>query len=486
MNKLIIFHLCFFAMIGMISLQSCREKEELKKVTVYWEQELQRIDGFGVGEADWADEVYLFKQRDSVMDCLFGRQGLRLNILRGEIFPHYQDDKTVLDFEVSANLEVDSVKNNPDHSPNELLRRGQLWVTQEAKNKYQVNKLIFSVWSPPKWMKDNNGVSGGKLLNENYQNFADYLAAFYEAYASVGLVPYAISPSNEPGYAAPWNSCVWSASEMGDFIMNYLGPTFEKKKIDASILFGENPAWSVEFDKLNMISSADFVSLVLTQYPGTTQFPLIAAGHGYVIPDTISSLPAEYLKTPIVPFKRAEEAHVPVWLTEISDITPLDISMKDALYWGETFHKYLSEANINALVWWCGARPTTNNESLIVLDSDQNRFILPKRYDVFGNFSRYISEGSIRLNIDNQISELLISAYKHEGEYTIVIVNPLSTAREFQLDIAAMKPDPDLIGYLTNNTHKWEQQTYHADRKSHFVISVPAEAVLTLTGKTMK
>lgn len=35
---------------------------------------------------------------------------------------------------------------------------------------------------------------------------ANYLAAFYKAYKSKGITPYAISPSNEPGYAAPWNS----------------------------------------------------------------------------------------------------------------------------------------------------------------------------------------------------------------------------------------------------------------------------------------
>lgn len=46
----------------------------------------QTIDGFGVGEADWADDVFIFPQREQVLDALFSSEGLNVNILRGEIF----------------------------------------------------------------------------------------------------------------------------------------------------------------------------------------------------------------------------------------------------------------------------------------------------------------------------------------------------------------------------------------------------------------
>ena len=98
----------------------------------------------------------------------------------------------------------------------------------------------------------------------------------------------------------------------------------------------------------------------------------------------------EYLKTPIIPFDAAEKAHIPVWITEISDVTPLDTSIQDGLKWAVTFHNYLTKANVNAIIWWGGAMPTSNNESLIILNKNRKDYTLSKRYDILGNYSRYI------------------------------------------------------------------------------------------------
>ena len=97
---------------------------------------------------------------------------------------------------------------------------------------------------------------------------------------------------------------------------------------------------------------------------------LIAAGHGYILPDSLP-LPAELRQTPVIPFAEAEQQKIPVWVTEISDITPLDTSMEDGLRWATTFHHYLEKAHVSAIVWWAGAQPTGNNESLIVLTRQQ-------------------------------------------------------------------------------------------------------------------
>lgn len=55
---------------GTISFAQENGKNEEKKIVVLqWNREIQQIDGFGVGEADWADELYTFQNRDSVMEC---------------------------------------------------------------------------------------------------------------------------------------------------------------------------------------------------------------------------------------------------------------------------------------------------------------------------------------------------------------------------------------------------------------------------------
>lgn len=46
----------------------------------------QTIDGFGVGEADWADDIFIFPKREQVLDALFAPDGLNANILRERFF----------------------------------------------------------------------------------------------------------------------------------------------------------------------------------------------------------------------------------------------------------------------------------------------------------------------------------------------------------------------------------------------------------------
>lgn len=268
----------------------------------------QTIDGFGVGEADWADDVFIFPQRDKVLDALFASEGLRANILRGEIFPHYATSELQVDFATASDTSIYVAQHPETLETNDLLRRGQFWLTSHVQHKYPHVLFTFSTWSPPAWMKEGNRVnkvypaSQGRLKKEHYQHYADYLADFCEAYNKAGIPIYAVSPSNEPGYAAPWNSCLWSPQEMGEFIKRNLLPTLQRRNPKVKVLFGENPAWSTVFDHLKMISSADFVNEVLHTSTDWPENRVIAAGHGYVLPDTIP-LPAEMRRTPIVPFK---------------------------------------------------------------------------------------------------------------------------------------------------------------------------------------
>ena len=83
--------------------------------------------------------------------------------------------------------------------------------------------------------------------------------------------------------------------------------------------------------QLKMVSSKDFTDTILQNYPEIKSFNLIAAGHGYSLSPDIMPIQVDkkYLKTPIMPFEMAEKAQIPVWVTEISDVTPLDISIQD-------------------------------------------------------------------------------------------------------------------------------------------------------------
>lgn len=446
----------------------------------------QTIDGFGVGEADWADDIFIFPKREQVLDALFAPDGLNANILRGEIFPHYATGKLQADFATASDTSLHVAQHPEKVERNDLLRRGQFWLTSHVQQKYPEVRFTFSTWSPPAWMKDGNRAtelypaSQGKLKSEHYQHYADYLADFCEAYNKAGIPIYAVSPSNEPGYAAPWNSCLWTPQEMGDFIQHNLLPTLQKRNLKAKVLFGENPAWSTVFDRLKMISSADFVNNVLQTHADMPEKNIIAAGHGYVLPDTIP-LPAELRRTPIVPFEEALKRNIPMWVTEISDITPLDVSMEDGLRWATAFHEYLMEAQVSAIIWWLGAQPTKTNESLIVLNQQEGSFIKTKRYDTFGNYTRYIPRGSRGMgNQPNGLpEEVKVSSFRYGNQFTIVVVNPTDRQLTSQLLLENGKVvKGSLRNYITTADKQWSEGTITGS-----TLEFLPQSVTTFTGE---
>lgn len=446
----------------------------------------QTIDGFGVGEADWADDIFIFPKREQVLDALFSSEGLNVNILRGEIFPHYATGELQADFATASDTSLHVAQHPEKIERNDLLRRGQFWLTSHVQQKYPEVRFTFSTWSPPAWMKEGNRAtelypaSQGKLKSEHYQHYADYLADFCEAYNKAGIPIYAVSPSNEPGYAAPWNSCLWTPQEMGDFIQHNLLPTLQKRNPEVKVLFGENPAWSTVFDRLKMISSADFVNNVLQTHADMPENNIIAAGHGYVLPDTIP-LPAELRRTPIVPFEEAVKRNIPMWVTEISDITPLDVSMEDGLRWATAFHEYLMEAQVSAIIWWLGAQPTKTNESLIVLNQQEGSFIKTKRYDTFGNYTRYIPRGSRGMgNQPNGLpEEVKVSSFRYGNQFTIVVVNPTDRQLTSQLLLENGKVvKGSLRNYITTADKQWSEGTITGS-----TLEFLPQSVTTFTGE---
>ena len=456
-------------------------------VTLRLAEEKQTIDGFGISQADYADDVFIFPDRALVLDQLFGEQGLKLNILRGEIFPHYESEPGQFDIAADEDISDDILGKLDELAVNDLLRRGQFWLTTTVARKYPQVLHMFTAWSPPAWMKEGGHsteiypASGGKLMHEHYQSYADYMTRFYKAFQAHGVDIYALSPSNEPGYAAPWNSCLWTPEEMGESIHDYLLPTFRANDVKAKAIFGENPSWSVTSKHFENISTELFIDRLLTAYPDLKPEEAIAGGHAYELPKTLP-LPLDQLQNPIVAFPKTIETGIHTWITEMSNIDELTLSMEDALHWGASWSDYLSTAHVSAILWWLGAAPKSTNESLIALNQEEGTFVEAKRFDVMGNYSSYIPKGSIC--IDATSAELpegvKVSTFKNGNQHITVVVNP-GEAFALNLQLDGAKAKSHLQAYTTTADLRWEPTTV---KKQHGIyrLQVPAQSVVTYTG----
>lgn len=453
-------------------------------VVLQWNNEEQTIDGFGVAQAGWADYLYAHRKRNEVMDVLFGQDGLRLSILRGEVFPHY--DAATFNMNEDIDLSLDDPFFDIDFSADEnkaeeaiAQRNGQLWITRKAKQEYGVDKLIFSTWSAPASMKSNGSTSQGSLKRSSYQSFADYLSDFCDAYTNAGLPVYAISPANEPEYAASWSSCLWlpGTTTLGPFIVNNLGPKLQQTHPETKIIFGENAQWSGILGFV--MGSKNYVRDILNVNTRITNFPVIAAGHGYIDPVTKQD-PA------IEPFDKAESKGVPVWLTEISDPNEsYDPTMTSGLKWAKKFHRFLCEANVGAIVWWAGALPDGGTtEGLINIEKNRIDYEVTKRCEVFGNFSRYIPVGSKRISAQYDSSRgFMMSGYKHGTSCTMVAINPSDEELSLTVALDQAQANGSLQGYVTDETRKWEALSpIQPTTENSYVLTLPARSVVSYVG----
>lgn len=450
------------------------------------ENKHQEIDGFGCNFG-WAEAVYGCAKREQLMDELYGENGLRFNIYRGEVCASSASAdgktfnfKTEENYHLGAHSAEQKVLLNAD---GDIYKEySQLWIIDYlCKKKLMDIYYFFSVWTPPiVWKSFGEGeeVSGGSgSFNSEYsKEYAEFLTGFAKAFKNkFGINVYGISGWNEPDQAmGGWDGCLWGNQQMADFTIKNLRPELDRQGLqDTKIVYGELPWWA---------NSVTWVETSLKNNPELVNANIVAAGHGY---STVDSN--------ILPMTAAQEKGIHVWQTETCDDKTRDETWNDAMKWAKNYHDYLTKAQTSAVVWWAGARYcTSTGENLLQTDTwdFSNSYYRVDRYYSIGQFSRYIQRGSIRVDAKpesttaNRIPrDLSASAYIKDDMYTIVLVNKSKTKGfDALLEIEGKEFD-SMVSYTSNSSVKWLRKKLNPSSTGKRSVNVPKYSVVTITGK---
>lgn len=455
------------------------------------DHEHQTIQGFGCAFCGWAASTYTSTQRTQIMEDLFGEDGLNFNIFRGEVYPSYMYPDGNYDFGMDRTYQLPP--NDPTliddywgefngESSGLQMQLAQMWLVDylQKKNRDDIY-YFFSVWSPPgQWKKDipdpTKPLLGGWFNEEANAEYAKFLVDFMKAYRDkFGINIYGISGWNEPTRdMGGWASCRWNEEMMADFVHNHLRPQMNASGFnDTKIIYAEPAWWS------------DAVSFMKNTFNGPIDITgdnIVAAGHAY------SSAPnsMEEIEIP--------EGHdIPVWLTETCDDKSRNESWEDAMKWASWYQGYLSDIQMNALVWWAGARNcSTTGENLLQMDGElpSMSYYPVGRYYSIGQFSKWIARGMKRVDVEkvsdkkNKIpKDLTASAYVNGDTYTIVIVNgSKKDACETLLEIEG-KSFKNMISYTSSESVKWLRKKQNPSLSGKRSIVIPKYSVVTITGK---
>lgn len=101
------------------------------------------------------------------------------------------------------------------------LDRSDYFINVQRVNRYG-GYVLASPWTPPASMKEKQTLNGSdRLLPAQYGAYATYLRDYLKNMNTKGAPVYAISIQNEPNWAATYDGCDWTPTEMRDwFIQN--------------------------------------------------------------------------------------------------------------------------------------------------------------------------------------------------------------------------------------------------------------------------
>lgn len=401
--------------------------------TIDWNDVHQRIDGFGASSAfsgrTWttAQADMLFSTNNGIGTSRDGQTqypftGIGLSLLRNRI------------------------------SSGGIVTASEAGLMQLAQARGA--RVWSTPWSPAITFKDSGTLDGGHFVSANYQAYADQLANYVHTVKNTyGINLYALSVQNEPSVSVPTTeSCIWTDQQIHDFIPYLYQAMASNGVASTKIMIPEDYFWGFDLatNSMNDTTTSNLVGIL--------------AGHGYYS----SAAPVNnYGKS--------------LWETEVSIVDGSnDPSIDNGVYWAGQIHDYMTIAEANAFhYWWLVSLDQTGNEGLV----DTND-IPAKRMYTMGNYSRFIRPNYYRIGLTGGLA--VISAYKDSASPSFVIVainrDPINSINQV-FNFANIAVTTSVTPWITSSNLSLAKQTAVAVSNSSFTYTLPADSVVTFTGR---
>ncbi|XP_026489083.2 lysosomal acid glucosylceramidase-like [Vanessa tameamea] len=411
----------------------------------------QRIEGFGGAVTDsaginWKSLPSVLQ--DSFIRSYFSANGLEYNMLRVPIGG--------CDFSTHAYAYNELPENDTQLSNYTLAPEDILYKIPMIKSIMQVATapvhIVATTWSPPLWMKTHQTYGGfSRLKRQYYQTYADYHLKFLEKYNQSGIPVWGITTTNEPINGvislASFNSLGWDMQEMGEWILNNLGPTIRNSAFkDLKILAGDDQRATMPY----------WFNVMFARYPKALDYVDGMAVHYYtdsIIPAAVFDAITLTHPEKFILATEACEGAFP-WQKEKVLLGSWDRAIT-------YIEDILEDLNYNLVGWidWnlclnLGGGPNwVGNfvDSPIIVDEDKQEFLKQPMFYVMGHFSKFIPRESIRIKVVEK-RQLFTPNLRHVAFVTpkntiVVIVHNNGQARNIRLKNGGKQATFNLAAY---------------------------------------
>lgn len=386
------------------------------------QKKYQKIEGFGVSGAWWAQDVGGWSNLGEILDYLFDKQkGIGLTIYRynvgaGPKYHNVNDPwRRTECFEVAPGKYDWSRDKNAQKALFEAVKRG-------------VDTVILFANSPPGRMTKNGYTSGDFSGGSNFKTgmekeFAKFLCDVAEYFIKKGIPVKYLSPINEP----QWN---WKENQEGCHytveeayrVAKALVVEIKRRKLKVKPSFIESGKWydpDYTFKMYELLTNDKEIREMMDHF----------AVHSY--------WSNEFDKKIAKDFFDKTKFKLPLHMTEWCQMeSGRDLGMGGALKLAKTLHEDLTILSVSSWQHWLAVSCYDYNDGLIYVDKNTHKYYIAKRLWAFGNWSRYIRPGYIRIDAKSESddTDLLVSSFISPDNKKIVtvIVNQANERKEIR------------------------------------------------------
>lgn len=403
----------------------------------------QTIEGFGASGAWWAQLVGGAEDhvREQILRLLYDKtEGLGMNTYRCNLGGGSKESGKGRFGEVNRRASsFDDGEDSYDWSRDAQAQ----WCLQEAV-RLGADEIVLFANSPPERWTVTGTAQGRVLFKPNLRRdceakFVRYVLDVAEHFIAEGVPVKFLSPINEP--FGPWierlcgqEGCHYRPSGVRRLMRLFAREMDKRPTLHGVLLSG------AENNDLRLMNKT-YTRAVMDDEVIRGRLDGIDV-HGYVFK------PLKCLKGVKRRFRRYMDRHypgAPIRMTEWTEMRGgRDLGMESALVQADTMFEDLSV--LNAVSWqhWIAVSEYDFCDGLLYIDKTASEVVIPKRYYAFGNFTRFVPRGAVRIGIETPGApkSLRSLAFRTESEFVLIFANrgetPLALALAGQAAEAEM------------------------------------------------
>ncbi len=350
-----------------------------------------------------------------------------------------------------------------------------VWFLEKA-TELGVEEVVLFCNSPLERLTDNGLAHLDKgmksnLSPENYQAFAAYVMDVAEHFVAEGIPVKFISPINEPQWE--WmggqEGAHYEPEQTTEVYLAFLDELESRESLAGVKLSGpESGEWKGQ--------AIDYTESLLKNQRLAAHFDTID-NHSYWSEAVDKESFRNYMKVyhPEVKLRASE------WCEMVNGS---DVTMDSAIHLSQEIAEDLRILSVVSWQNWVAVAPGGYRDGLIYIDEKSQKFRALKRLWSFGNYSRYVRPGYVRVDIEGDsrdLEKLLPTAFTGineagEEELVMVFVNEGTSSQEFVLE--GCQGYERIAYYETSDAHDLECVLEEEWKQGP--VTVPGRSVVTV------